>query len=52
MIQALQFLLEHAGLIDAIKDAIDAGTSKEDLLRVIRESQIAASDAAMKEEIG
>lgn len=48
---ALEFLLKHIDLIEAIESAIESGASKESVLRAIRESQIAASDAAMHEAL-
>lgn len=46
------FLLEHADTIVAIKEAIGSGASKEDVLRAIRSSMVAASDALMDQELG
>jgi hypothetical protein len=48
----LGFLLEHLGLIEAIKNAIGCGCSKEALLKAIKEAEIAASDALMQAELG
>ncbi len=44
------FLLEHADLIGELKDAIDGGATKEDLVKAIKSSMVAASDAEMIRE--
>ncbi len=44
------FLLEHADLIGLLKDAIDGGASKEELVKTIKASMVAASDAEMIRE--
>ena len=49
--EVLSFLIEHLSLITAIKEAIDSGASNDSLLKAIRESQIAASDAIMHAEL-
>ncbi len=46
------FLLEHGELLNALMEAIDGGTTKEELLRAIRASMVAASDEQMKRELG
>jgi len=46
------FLLEHADLIGELSNAIKGGASKDDLKKAIRDSLVAASDAAMKAELG
>ncbi len=48
----LTFLLTHADLVNAIWEALDSGTSKEALLKAIRESQIAASEAMVEADLG
>ncbi len=45
------FLVEHLGLLEALKDAIDGGTSKEELMKAIKASMVAASDAEMHREL-
>lgn len=51
MITVLMFLLEHADLIEALRDALKGGATREELLKTIRASQVAASDALMREEL-
>jgi hypothetical protein len=46
------FLLQHADLVSAIKDAIDGGASKQELMKAIERAMVAASDAQMKKELG
>ena len=52
LVEIAQFLLEHADLIDDIRRALTGGVSKEDLRKMIRDAMVAASDAAMKKELG
>lgn len=47
----LMFLLEHLDLITAIKDALDGGASKADILKGIKASMVAVSDADMHIEL-
>ncbi len=45
------FLINHLDLISAIKDAIDGGAKHEDVLKAIKASMVAASDAEMHREL-
>ncbi len=51
MTQLATFLLEHADLIDLVMKAIEGGASKEDLVKAVRASMVAASDAEMRREL-
>ena len=46
-----QFLLEHGDLVNAVMEAVDGGAKKEDILKAIRASMVAASDEVMKQEL-
>lgn len=46
------FLASHPDLIMAVKSAIESGTDKDTLMRLIKDSMVAASDAEMKRELG
>lgn len=46
-----EFLLKHGELINAIMEAIEGGATKEEVLKAIRASVVAASDAEMKREL-
>lgn len=48
----LGFLLEHLGLIEAIKNAVTCGCSKDEILKAIKAAEVAASDALMRQELG
>lgn len=50
--QIALFLAENEALIGAIREAIEGGMTKAELLQVIRQAQIAASDAAMDAALG
>ncbi|MEJ7812888.1 MAG: hypothetical protein WKG32_20910 [Gemmatimonadaceae bacterium] len=45
------FLLEHGELVNALMEAIEGGTTKEELMKAIRVSMVAASDEQMKREL-
>ncbi len=45
------FFLEHGEIINALFEAIEGGATKEELLKAIRASMVAASDAEMKREL-
>ncbi len=47
----LAFLVEHAGLIEALYEVIASGADKADVERAIRATAIAASDAEMRREL-
>lgn len=44
------FLLQHADLIGLLKDALDGGADKDELVKTIKASMVAASDAEMIRE--
>ncbi len=46
-----EFLLKHADLVNAVMEAIEGGASKEEMLKAIRASMVAASDAEMQREL-
>lgn len=46
-----EFLLKHGDLINAVMQAIEGGASKEEMLKAIRASMVAVSDAEMKREL-
>lgn len=48
---ALAFLLENLDIIEAVGKAIAGGASKEDLLKGIKATMVAASDAEMHREL-
>lgn len=48
----LTFLADHADVIEAIVKAIESGASKEAVREAIKQAQIEASDAVMREELG
>ncbi len=48
----LSFLLTHANLINAIWEAVDGGATNEQILKAIRSSMVAASDAVVEAELG
>jgi hypothetical protein len=48
----LTFLLDHADLLNAIWEAVQGGATKEDILKAIRASQLAAADAAVEADLG
>lgn len=48
----LRFLLAHMDLVEAIYDAVDGGMSKDDILKAIRDAQIAATKAAVEADLG
>ncbi len=56
MLEALEkvggFLLEHADVIDEIRDVIESGASKDSVIRAIRALKVKVSDQAMQEELG
>lgn len=56
MLEALgkvgSFLLEHADLIEEIVSALAAGAPKEAIRKSIRAAKVAASDQAMRDELG
>lgn len=52
LLQFAKFLLEHAELIDAIREAVDAGRTKAEILADIRKGMVAASDAAVEQLLG
>jgi hypothetical protein len=47
-----EFFLKHGELINALFEAIEGGATKEELLKAIRASMVAASDEEMKRELG
>jgi len=47
----LAFLAEHVDLVEAIFDAITKGASKDSIKAAIKQAEIAASDATMREEL-
>ena len=47
----LAFLLEHVELVEAIYEVIEGGAKKEDVLKAVRATAIAASDAEMHREL-
>lgn len=49
--EALEFLLRHLDLIDAIRRALDSGATKEDVLKGIERTIVAASDEQMRREL-
>ncbi|MBA2684750.1 MAG: hypothetical protein H0U66_09690 [Gemmatimonadaceae bacterium] len=51
MTQLATFLLEHADLIDLVMKAIEGGASKDDLVKAVRASMVAASDVEMAREL-
>ncbi len=51
MIQMGEFLLKHGDLINAVMEAIEGGASKEEMMKAIRASMVAASDADMEVEL-
>lgn len=51
MLMMGQFLLEHGDIINAVMDAIQGGADKEQMMKAIRASMVAASDAEMKREL-
>jgi len=46
------FLVEHADLLDDIKDVLASGADKESVRQAIRALKVKASDEAFKEELG
>jgi hypothetical protein len=48
----LTFLIEHGDLVKALYDAIGGGASKSDILKAIRDSQIAATEVAVEADLG
>lgn len=48
----LLFLAEHFELVEALIEAVDGGATKEELLRSIKASMVAASNERMKRELG
>lgn len=46
-----EFLLKHGDLVSAVMEAIEGGASKEEMLKAIRASMVATSDADMKVEL-
>ncbi len=46
-----EFLLKHGDLINAVMEAIEGGASKEEMMKAIRASMVAASDAEMRREL-
>jgi len=50
--QALAFLAQHVDLLEALWNAIEKGASKDSLKAAIKQAEIEASDAVMKEELG
>jgi len=47
-----EFLLAHMDLIMMIKNAIDGGASKSEIVKAIEAGMVAASDAEMDRELG
>ena len=50
--QALGELAKHPEVIEAAKEAIVAGVTGESLVKAIKATMTAASDEAMKKELG
>jgi hypothetical protein len=48
----LSFLIEHLDLVNALYEAILGGATKEDMLKAIRDGQIAVADAAVLADLG
>ncbi len=46
-----EFLLKHGDLVNAVMEAIEGGASKDEMMKAIRASMVAVSDADMKEEL-
>lgn len=46
-----EFFIKHGDLINALFEAIEGGATKEELLKAIRASMVAASDAEMAREL-
>lgn len=46
------FLVEHAELVNAVMEAIEGGATKEQVLKGIRASMVAAGDVAVEAELG
>lgn len=46
------FLAEHSDVIEAIREALGGGATKEQILLGIRASMVATSDAVVEAEIG
>jgi hypothetical protein len=51
-VRLLVFLATHSDLIVLLIRALDGGASKEALKRAIQREMVAASDAAMRAELG
>ncbi len=51
MLAVGEFLLSHADLLNALMEAIEGGASKDELMKAIRASMVAASDEQMKREL-
>jgi hypothetical protein len=47
-----KFLLDHGDLISLLKTALESGVNKDDMVKTIKESMVAASDAVMEVELG
>jgi hypothetical protein len=52
ILEAGEFLVEHADTIEEIVDALRAGATKDAIKAAIRRAAIDASDAAIREELG
>ncbi len=52
LLEAGQFLVEHADLLGDLVQALEGGASKDVLRKAIRDAMVAASDAEMKRELG
>ncbi len=46
------FLLEHADLVDDIRDVLSSGADKDSIRQAIRAVKVKVSDEAFKEELG
>lgn len=50
--KVLGFLAEHFELVEALIEAVDNGATKEELMRSIKATMVAASVERMKRELG
>lgn len=51
MAAALAFLFEHLDVVEALYEVITGGAKKTDVLKAIRATAVAASDAEMHKEL-
>jgi hypothetical protein len=50
--EVLEFLIEHADLVDDVVDLIRSGASKDSIRKALRDIKVSLSDKLIQDELG